>query len=108
MDLKSLIAIHLGYSEISEGYRLFDVKFEKLFISKDVFYNEGQKWDWEKGIIEVLNKASFLDENAQVEDIELVDIEDGNSVIRGTRTLQDIYNRCNVGVAESTSFTNAY
>ncbi|WRX22864.1 Reverse transcriptase [Theobroma cacao] len=35
LDEKSIIAIHLGYSEVSKGYRLLDVKTMKLLVSRE-------------------------------------------------------------------------
>lgn len=45
LDSKSMLAIHLGYSEVSKGYRLLDVKSMKLFINRYVVFDEGKLWN---------------------------------------------------------------
>lgn len=46
LDLKFVLAIFIGYSDLSKGYKFYDVKSEKIFISKGVRFNEGQSWNW--------------------------------------------------------------
>ncbi|EOX92681.1 Retrotransposon protein, unclassified, putative [Theobroma cacao] len=79
LDLKSTLAIFIGYSDLSKGYRLYDLKSEKIFISKD----------------------------EQGGDVESLDLEDERLAIRGTRSLADIYERCNLACTDLVSFAEA-
>ncbi|EOY19823.1 Uncharacterized protein TCM_045180 [Theobroma cacao] len=46
LDEKSVIVIHLGYSEVSKGYRLLNVMTMKFFVSRDIVFDESMKWNW--------------------------------------------------------------
>lgn len=37
---KSVIALLMGYSEFSKGYRLYNIETKKIFISRDVNFDE--------------------------------------------------------------------
>ncbi|WRX23007.1 Reverse transcriptase [Theobroma cacao] len=75
LDPKALQAIHLGYSDVSKGHRLLDVKSE----------------------------SKSVDEEAS----ETEDIEDERLAVSGTRSLTDIYSKCNIAVAKPTCFAEA-
>ncbi|WRX29551.1 Integrase [Theobroma cacao] len=106
-DSKSQVAIHLGFSDTSKGYRLFNVHTNKVFISRDVKFDEDHKWNWEKGIVESSRNfnitADVLPQNFNDDE----DIEDENLAVRGTRSLQNIYERCSSVIMEPNSFTKA-
>ncbi|EOY33038.1 Uncharacterized protein TCM_041046 [Theobroma cacao] len=51
LDSKTQISINLGYSSVSKGYRLFNVETKKVFISRDVVFNEDIHWNWMKNEI---------------------------------------------------------
>ncbi|WRX28885.1 Reverse transcriptase [Theobroma cacao] len=36
----------VGYNEVSKGYRLYDLELKKVFVSRDVMFDEGQSWNW--------------------------------------------------------------
>ena len=42
LDEKSQKCVFLGYSDITKGYRLLDVKTKKLVVSRDVIFHEKQ------------------------------------------------------------------
>ncbi|XP_021288412.1 1-aminocyclopropane-1-carboxylate oxidase-like [Herrania umbratica] len=88
LDLKSVMTIHFGYNEHSKGYRLYDMDSKKLFICRDVKFDES-------------DNLLHIDEN------ESTDIENEDLAIKGSRTLHDIYNRCNVVVSDPVSYTDA-
>ena len=50
----------MGYSSQSKGYRLHNLKTNKLIISKDVIFDEKTAWNWEEGKIQ--KKAILVDE----------------------------------------------
>jgi hypothetical protein len=39
--------IFVGYSSMSMGYRLYNLKTNKIIISRDVLFEEKAKWNWE-------------------------------------------------------------
>ncbi|RVW32269.1 Retrovirus-related Pol polyprotein from transposon RE1 [Vitis vinifera] len=52
--------IFMGYSSQSKGYRLYNLKTNKLIISRDVIFDEKVAWNWEEG--KILKKAILVDE----------------------------------------------
>ncbi|CAJ2639893.1 unnamed protein product [Trifolium pratense] len=47
LDDKSTTCIHLGISEESKAYKLYDSIKRKIVVSKDVKCDEGKQWNWE-------------------------------------------------------------
>ena len=47
LDNKSRKFIFFGVSDESKAYRLFDHISHKIIISRDVVFEEDQRWDWE-------------------------------------------------------------
>jgi len=47
LDAKSLKCVFLGVSENSKAYRFFDPISQKIIISRDVVFEEDQKWNWD-------------------------------------------------------------
>lgn len=108
LDAKSVLAVFIGYSERSKGYRLYDVETKKVFISRDVVFDEGYNWHWEVFDIESSDKVTTGNgDQFEAEIDSSFDIEDERNVVRGTGTLQDIYSRCNLAVSEPSSFVEA-
>ncbi|WRX29565.1 Reverse transcriptase [Theobroma cacao] len=121
LDPKSQSTIHLGYSNLSNGYRLYDLKTKKIFISCGVKFDEKLRWNWKTAIVEnsksnnaagdenedlkwnweitVVENNDDGDENL-FDNEESVDENDKSLAIRGTRPLQEIYSRCNMVVIE--------
>ena len=50
----------MGYSSQSKGYRLYNLKTNKLIISRDVIFDEKAAWNWEEG--KILKKTILVDE----------------------------------------------
>lgn len=48
LEDKSYMCILLGVSEESKGYRLYDPISKKIVISRDVVFEEDEKWEWDK------------------------------------------------------------
>ncbi|XP_017982357.1 PREDICTED: uncharacterized protein LOC108663271 [Theobroma cacao] len=43
LDEKSLVVVHLGYNQVSKGYRVFDVKTRREFVNRDMRFDEATK-----------------------------------------------------------------
>ena len=117
----------MGYSTQSKGYRLYNLKTNKLIISRDVLFDEKASWDW-KGK-QVQNEGSPMYgelENEQSDDDEEVDVPNQmspsasshsspsnssssspSSTPRKMRSLEDVYERCNFCVVEPENFEEA-
>ena len=48
LDKKSEPGIFVGYSSTSKAYKVYQPQTGKLIVSKDVFFNEYEKWNWEQ------------------------------------------------------------
>ena len=109
LDHKAEAAIFLGYSSYSKGYRVYSLKSEKVIVSRDVKFDEFSKWDWNRNEVVNIEKGhdatSTSNLNAPAE-MEVSDIID-HVAIRGTRTLEDIFERCNVASFEPSSYSEA-
>ena len=46
LDEASEKCIFMGYSSQSKGYRLYNLKTNKLIISRDVIFYEKATWNW--------------------------------------------------------------
>jgi predicted aspartyl protease len=77
--------IFVGYSSSSKVYRIYLPQSNKVIVSRDVKFLESNSWNWED-----CEKFEFQEENEDVDD----------ETVRGTRSLSDIYQRCNVAVME--------
>jgi hypothetical protein len=52
LDKTSEKCIFVGYSSMSKGYRMYNLKANKVIISRDVLFDEKAKWNWEQGQVE--------------------------------------------------------
>jgi hypothetical protein len=46
LDDKSINCVHLGVSDESKAYKLYDPIKKKIIISRDVIFEENHSWDW--------------------------------------------------------------
>ena len=44
--------IFVGYSSMSKGYRLYNLKTKKIIISRDVIFDENGVWNWKEDKVE--------------------------------------------------------
>ena len=68
---KSQKCVFLGYSDVTKGYRLLDVKTNKLVVSRDVIFDEKTTWNWEdkKKIENTAIISSNQEEDEKDEDV---------------------------------------
>ena len=92
LDKKAEVGIFEGYNNQSKTYRVYMPHADKVIVSRDVKFTENDKWSWDA---KKNQNFEFLDEN--IDDIP----------IRDTKSLSDIYQRCNVTVFEPVGFNEA-
>jgi hypothetical protein len=102
LDQKADMRILIGYNTKSKAYKIYDMKSNKVVIARDVKVAENGTWNWE---------AVSIKETKQEYQIKLDATEDDDTVddkpVRGTRSLADIYSRCNVAETEPIYFEEA-
>jgi hypothetical protein len=49
MDNKSIKCVHLGVSDESKAYKLYDPIKKRILISRDVVFEENKSWKWNNG-----------------------------------------------------------
>ena len=132
LDETSEKCIFMGYSSQSKGYRLYNLKTNKLIISRDVIFDEKAAWNWEEG--KILKKTILVNElqtKAPVEtgngststsspqdsprsvplspstESPTSSSSSSSSTPRKLRSLSDVYKRCNLCIVEPQSFEEA-
>ncbi|XP_057990744.1 uncharacterized protein LOC110655163 [Hevea brasiliensis] len=100
LDHKAEIGVFLGYGSNVKGYRAFNVQTEKAIISRNIKFDEFASWCWDKKEV-VTASNDFADEADTGSD------SDTENVVRGIRSLADIYERCNIALVEPVSYEEA-
>ncbi|RVW33826.1 Retrovirus-related Pol polyprotein from transposon RE1 [Vitis vinifera] len=100
LEKKAEAGIFIGYSSISKAYRIYLPEINKVIVSRDVKFFESESWSWEndkklefKENLEFLKDLEFQEENVNIDD----------EPIKGTRSLSNIYQRCNIAIIKPTS-----
>jgi hypothetical protein len=78
LDGKSIRCIHLGVSDESKAYKLYEPVSKKIIISRDVIFEETKGWNWDK---KETNKTRELisDNDDEGDDIEIeAELDDHN------------------------------
>ena len=85
VDDKSFKCVFLGVSKESKAYRMYDPEAERIVISRDVVFEEEEKWSWDKpkeemssGLLEWEDSNKAIEEEEHVEE-EGLEEEIGNS-----------------------------
>ncbi|KAL6318455.1 hypothetical protein AAG906_041222 [Vitis piasezkii] len=98
LDSRAQKGILIGYGTSTKGYRIFCLQTNKVVLSRNVKVDEMTTWDWQ-------NKKD-AQSNAGFNNHE--DFQTSKSVddfpVRGTRSLEDIYQRCSLAITELTSY----
>ncbi|XP_073268029.1 uncharacterized protein [Populus alba] len=92
LDQKVDIGIFIGYSTTSKAYKIYDLNSNKVVVARSVKVVENATWDWK-------NSSDVTGNNEQQSEWDAAENIDDQPV-KGTRSLLDIYSRCNVVVAE--------
>ncbi|KAH9678563.1 hypothetical protein KPL71_025767 [Citrus sinensis] len=84
-------SLNNSYSSTSKAYKIYLPQRNKVIVSRDVQFFELDNWSWEN------------DKKLEVEEND--DTDDEN--VRGTRSLSDIYQMCNIAVMEPAGYEEA-
>ena len=101
MDSRAQKGILIGYGTSTKGYRIFCLQTNKVVLNRNVKVDEVTTWVWQ-------NKKDAqsdvgLDNHEDFQTSEFVD----DFPLRGTRSLEDIYQRCSLAITEPTSYVEA-
>ncbi|CAJ2638092.1 unnamed protein product [Trifolium pratense] len=115
--------VFIGYSSMSKGYRLYNMKTNKVIISRDVVFDENASWNWEedkteeKTVPAILLQQNSAAENEQPAPCTPSSSSSPSSPISSSsspsstpiklKDLSDIYARCNYCVVEPENFDEA-
>lgn len=90
LDDKSFQCVLLGMSEESKAYRLYDPASKKIIVSRDVFFEENECWDWgrsnEEARLDILEwgdsneEGSEHDQSEEESEEEVAAEEEGGEV----------------------------
>lgn len=95
LDKKAEAGIFIGYSSISNAYRIYFPENNKVIASRDVKFFKSESWNWENdNRLEFQKDLEFQEENDNIDDEH----------VRGTRSLSDVYQRCNVAIIEPAGY----
>ncbi|KAL6321449.1 hypothetical protein AAG906_016548 [Vitis piasezkii] len=97
MDETSEKCIFMGYSSQSKGYRLYNLKTNKLIISRDVIFDEKAAWNWEEDSPRSVPLSPSTESPTSSS-------SSPSSTLRKMRSLSDVYERCNLCIVEPQSF----
>ncbi|XP_022876705.1 uncharacterized protein LOC111394888 [Olea europaea var. sylvestris] len=122
-DEKGQKLVFVGSSDESKGYWLLDPTTNKITVSRDVVFDEAASWDWKgKEVVDqtpyhFVDPLTFQAGPSQVGNLEhnpnptprSEEESDPESPPRKTRSLQDIYESCELGLfsREPQSFEEA-
>ncbi|KAG8503695.1 hypothetical protein CXB51_001703 [Gossypium anomalum] len=56
LDKRAQVGILVGYSSEKKGYRILDPSTNKVFVSRDVVFNERASWNWDKNEPEAISE----------------------------------------------------
>ena len=73
--------MHLGFSEESKAYKLYDPMNKKVIVSRDVLFDESKSWNWDDKMQtqQVHPEDDIDEENLTTSEIEVLDEEHENN-----------------------------
>jgi hypothetical protein len=69
LDSKSITCVNLGVSEESKAYKVYDPVNDKVFISRDVVFDESKGWNWQSNSQNTQEGPSGVDSTSDDEDV---------------------------------------
>ncbi|KAG8489064.1 hypothetical protein CXB51_017032 [Gossypium anomalum] len=106
LEERAVPVILVGYSSTKKGYRVYNPSTKGILISRDVKFDEDKIWSWNG------DNAKLFEEDQSNDNLEPAEDEPSNedfddTPVRGTRTIEDIYQRCNVALLEPSDYEEA-
>lgn len=86
LDEKAEKCILIGYSSQSKGYRVFNIKTRKVFVSRDVKVDEDAYWDWNDSQVQE-RPAKVIEDKSSNSDLAPESESDDEYAVRGTRPI---------------------
>lgn len=109
MDERANVAVFIGHSEVSKAYRAYNLKRKSVVVARDVKFDEEATWDWEKSEV-VFSSSSSSNQQTENDAIEYID-ENAENIdhlpVRGLRSLDEVYERCNMAFVEPSNYFEA-
>jgi transposase InsO family protein len=118
--------IFIGYSSMSKGYRLYNLKTKKVIISRDVVFDENAFWNWQKENVEAKTvpavileqKSTSFESEENVQSVPNSPSSTPSSPSSSSsspsstpikiRSLDNVYARCNYCSIEPENFEEAF
>lgn len=94
LDKKEVPSIFTGYSTVSKAYKVYQPQTEKILISRDVHFIE------DRPTLELGESQKQSNNDTLLDPKDLVD----DLPVRGTKSISDIYHRCNIAICEPASY----
>lgn len=114
MEEASVKCIFLSYSSMSKTYKLYNLKNKKVFINRDVLFDEKAKWIWEKKKLKVIviqlviwSKKSVRKEKEKYPDPRTSVLSSSSSISKKMKSLHEGYTKYNFCVVELKNFEEA-
>uniref|UniRef100_A0A151UDA6 Retrovirus-related Pol polyprotein from transposon TNT 1-94 n=1 Tax=Cajanus cajan TaxID=3821 RepID=A0A151UDA6_CAJCA len=111
LEDKTVRGIFLGYSTQSKGYRVYNLQTKKLIISRDVEVDENAAWNWNDEKVEKNIPISIQQPEEESTEVPSEphsppqqQTPSPESTPRRVRSLEDIYETCNLAILEPESF----
>lgn len=105
-EKRSISGMFVGYSSIKKGYRIIDPSTKQILVSRDVKFNKEKFWSMDGS-----NTGQFeedqIDSSLELTENEFNNSNVDDSPVIGTRSIADIYQRCNVAIVEPSSYEKA-
>ncbi|CAJ2663992.1 unnamed protein product [Trifolium pratense] len=82
LNAKSLKCVHLGVSEESKAYKLYDPVNKKIIVSRDVVFEEGTEWNWndkKKAAASSSNNNDLISDETDIEEEAKNGVNTGNN-----------------------------
>ncbi|KAG8485650.1 hypothetical protein CXB51_018843 [Gossypium anomalum] len=105
LSKRAIPGILTGYSMVKKGYRILDPLTNKIQVSRDVAFDEKACWNWERNEPEAIPEELVTDQFEADQNDPEMDVDD--ELVRGTRTLADVYERAHVAQEEPCCFEEA-
>lgn len=102
----SQVVINLSYSEVSKECRLYAVKNKKILVSRDVKFDEYNRQNWNNKSIKSSKDLNIVSDGQTQLENQIGDDNVYDYLVRGTRSLDYVYQRCNMVVLEPNSYSD--